>query len=224
MPRSAAHAKKPRIGEPGADGDAGAVAAHTAFYAFLEVAPTASADEIRKAYQRKALRCHPDKNLQRKDEATAEFQRLAHIYAVLSDPPKRAYYDKFGESAEQLADLEDASAIYEAVMDYIKGIPRVTETKLADFFDALEQHRRAGTLSASETGEVDRLVVELIDQEEAILAHCAIHMPGFERKPDTPRFRAYLRRGKAATQAPTEDGSPSSLQSRRAGAKKAAAQ
>lgn len=57
----------------------------------------ANADEtaIRKAYRRLALQCHPDKN-QGNENATAEFQKIANAYEVLSDPKRRAFYDSTG--------------------------------------------------------------------------------------------------------------------------------
>jgi molecular chaperone DnaJ len=67
------------------------------FYEVLGVARTASADEIKKAYRRRARELHPDANPG--DEAAAEqFKQLAHAYEVLSDDEQRARYDRFGDA------------------------------------------------------------------------------------------------------------------------------
>ncbi len=64
------------------------------FYEVLGVAKTASPDEIKKAYRRLARQYHPDVN----PDPTAEesFKEVAAAYEVLSDPDKRARYDRFG--------------------------------------------------------------------------------------------------------------------------------
>ena len=65
------------------------------YYEVLEVAKTATADEIKKAYRKKAIQYHPDKNPGDK-EAEEKFKEAAEAYEVLSDPQKRARYDQYG--------------------------------------------------------------------------------------------------------------------------------
>lgn len=65
------------------------------YYEVLEVPKTATADEIKKAYRKKAIQYHPDKNPGDK-EAEEKFKEAAEAYQVLSDPDKRAKYDQFG--------------------------------------------------------------------------------------------------------------------------------
>lgn len=65
------------------------------YYEVLGVDKNASADEIKKAYRKKAIQYHPDKNPGDK-EAEEKFKEAAEAYDVLSNPEKRARYDQFG--------------------------------------------------------------------------------------------------------------------------------
>ncbi|KAM6946157.1 dnaJ homolog subfamily B member 2 [Aplochiton taeniatus] len=66
------------------------------YYAVLGVARTSSQDEIKKAYRKQALRWHPDKNPDNKEEAERKFKEVAEAYEVLSDQSKREAYDHYG--------------------------------------------------------------------------------------------------------------------------------
>lgn len=67
----------------------------TDYYELLEVSRTATADEIKRAFRRLAFECHPDKHPD-DPEAEARFKELAKAYETLSDPDRRARYDRFG--------------------------------------------------------------------------------------------------------------------------------
>src|SRR6476620_7451803 len=67
------------------------------FYAVLEVARTASDDEIKSAYRKLAMRYHPDRNNGSKD-AEEKFKEITEAYDVLRDANKRAAYDRYGEA------------------------------------------------------------------------------------------------------------------------------
>ncbi|MFH1049813.1 MAG: J domain-containing protein [bacterium] len=67
------------------------------YYKILGVSKTASADEIKKAYRKLALKYHPDKNKENK-EAEAKFKEISEAYEVLKDSEKRAKYDNLGSS------------------------------------------------------------------------------------------------------------------------------
>ena len=68
------------------------------YYDILGVSKGASESEIKKAYRKKAIEYHPDKNPGDK-EAEEKFKKAAEAYEVLSDPDKRARYDQFGHQA-----------------------------------------------------------------------------------------------------------------------------
>ena len=68
------------------------------FYKILGLSKGASANEIKKAYRKKAIEFHPDKNPGDK-QAEANFKKAAEAYEVLSDPQKKSQYDQFGHSA-----------------------------------------------------------------------------------------------------------------------------
>jgi molecular chaperone DnaJ len=68
------------------------------FYVVLDVARDASAEQIKSAYRKAAMKWHPDRNPANKQEAELNFRAAAEAYAVLSDPQKRSIYDRFGHA------------------------------------------------------------------------------------------------------------------------------
>lgn len=67
------------------------------YYEILEIDKNASADEIKKAYRKKAMEYHPDRNPGDKD-AEEKFKEAAAAYEVLSNTDKKARYDRFGHA------------------------------------------------------------------------------------------------------------------------------
>ena len=65
-------------------------------YETLGVNPSATPEDIKKAFKAKAKKVHPDAG-----GNTQEFQKIQRAYQVLEDPTKKAQYDQFGEAGEQ---------------------------------------------------------------------------------------------------------------------------
>jgi molecular chaperone DnaJ len=104
-------------------------AAKRDYYDVLEVARDATDGEIKKAFRRLALKFHPDKNPG--DRAAEErFKECNEAYAILSDPDKRAAYDRFGHAA---FGAPGAAAGFTSVSDV-----------LDNFLDLLGKKRKAG--------------------------------------------------------------------------------
>ncbi len=70
------------------------------YYDILGVSRDASQDEIKKAYRKKAMKYHPDRNPDDPD-AEQKFKEAAEAYSVLGDADKRQQYDRFGHAGTQ---------------------------------------------------------------------------------------------------------------------------
>ena len=66
------------------------------YYEVLGVPQNASEEEIRKAFRRRAMEYHPDRN--KRPDAGERFKEVSEAYQILSDPQKRAQYDRFGHA------------------------------------------------------------------------------------------------------------------------------
>ncbi|XP_070227624.1 dnaJ homolog subfamily B member 7 [Bos mutus] len=67
------------------------------YYQVLGLERHASPEDIKKAYRKVALKWHPDKNPENKEEAERKFKEVAEAYEVLSHDEKRDIYDKYGK-------------------------------------------------------------------------------------------------------------------------------
>src|ERR1700730_10095399 len=68
------------------------------YYESLSIERTASDGDIKAAFRKHAMQCHPDRNPGDKD-AEHRFKEINEAYEVLKDPDKRAAYDRFGHAA-----------------------------------------------------------------------------------------------------------------------------
>lgn len=115
--------------------------AYIDYYDILGVSKNASADDIKKAYRRKARKLHPDLNPNDK-EAHRKFQQLNEANEVLSDPEKRAKYDKYGENWKHGEEYEKAQQQYQRQQRQQGGQTFYTEgdfsdTDFSEFFHSM---------------------------------------------------------------------------------------
>lgn len=89
------------------------------YYEVLGVPRDATSDQIKSAYRKAALKYHPDRNPENKAEAEHHFREASEAYSVLSDPQKRATYDRFGHAglSGQVLDPSNFGAIFEEFQD-----------------------------------------------------------------------------------------------------------
>lgn len=117
----------------------------TKYYTVLGVPPDATADQIKKAYYRAALRYHPDKNIEG-DRATAEqkFKQVGEAYQVLSDPVLRSRYDRLGQEASRPeAGFMDAHEFFRQMFGGDPWVDVIGEISLAGLMvDAMEQQQQ----------------------------------------------------------------------------------
>ncbi|KAL1807193.1 hypothetical protein ACET3Z_030261 [Daucus carota] len=87
------------------------------YYSILKVEKTATLDDLKKAYKKRAMKWHPDKNSSNKTEAESKFKQISEAYDVLSDPQKRQIYDLYGDDGAPPQDKgfhrRDAAEIFE---------------------------------------------------------------------------------------------------------------
>lgn len=69
------------------------------YYDILGVAKSATEAELKSAYRKMALKWHPDRNQDKKEESERQFKEINEAYQVLSDPKKKQMYDQLGHSA-----------------------------------------------------------------------------------------------------------------------------
>lgn len=93
----------------------------TKLYDILGTTPTATIDEIKKAYRKKAIECHPDKFVdpEQKKKAEEKFKELTQAHEVLSDENKRRIYDQCGDvsGGEQGMSFESANDIFKNLFE-----------------------------------------------------------------------------------------------------------
>ncbi|GIZ38140.1 hypothetical protein CKM354_000156300 [Cercospora kikuchii] len=92
-------------------GAADAAQVKTSYYTLLSVERNATEEEIKKAYRRKALELHPDRNYGNVEAATKLFAEVQSAYEVLSDPQERAWYDSHESAILHGQDPQEEGAV-----------------------------------------------------------------------------------------------------------------
>lgn len=76
------------------------------YYEILGVSRDADENTLKKEYRKRAMKWHPDKNPDNKDEANRKFKELSEAYQTLSDPKRREIYDRYGHEGMKYGDAE----------------------------------------------------------------------------------------------------------------------
>jgi molecular chaperone DnaJ len=138
------------------------------YYEVLGVSRSASDQEIKSAYRKLAVKYHPDKN-QGQSEAEEKFKEAAEAYSVLSDPQKRAHYDRFGHTNGGSSSAGFDPAIFSEFGDIFGD--------LFGFGDVMGGGRRR---SAAQRGDDLRYNLELTFMEAAFGLKTKIKIPRLE--------------------------------------------
>lgn len=95
------------------------MASENDYYEILGVGRDSTGDQIKSAYRKAAMKWHPDRNPENKPEAEHRFREASEAYSVLSDPQKRATYDRFGHAglSNQVFDASNFGSIFEEFQD-----------------------------------------------------------------------------------------------------------
>jgi len=136
------------------------------YYESLAIERTASDSEIKAAFRKQAMQCHPDRNSGDK-EAERKFKEINEAYEVLKDPDKRAAYDRFGHAAFEHGGAGTAS-----------GFGADFATTFSDIFDDLfGMGGRRGRGSGRERGADLRYNMEIGLQEAFVGKTAQIRIP-----------------------------------------------
>lgn len=170
-------------------------------YEVLSVSNDATADQIKTAYRKAALRHHPDKvSPETRNDAHKKFQEIAFAYAVLSDEKRRRRYDTTGNTSESLKDDED--------FDWVDFFREQTAAMVDG--DMIEQIKKDYQGSPEEKEDVLRVYEEQEGDMDALYETimCSNVLDDDERfrgiideaieKKDVPNYPAYAKETKAA--------------------------
>lgn len=86
-------------------------------YEVLGLPKTATIEEVKKAYKKLAIKWHPDKNPNNKEQAKEKFREISEAYEILSDPEKKSSYDNYGFEGPKMRgfshfDFSDADSLF----------------------------------------------------------------------------------------------------------------
>ncbi|KDP43082.1 hypothetical protein JCGZ_25268 [Jatropha curcas] len=144
----------------------------TEYYDVLGVSPSASEEEIRKAYYLKARQVHPDKN-PNDPQAAERFQALGEAYQILSDPVQRDAYDRNGKCSISRETMLDPTAVFallfgsELFEDYIGhlSVASMASSELATEIDNPDKiHDKLKAVQKEREEKLARLLKDFLNQ------------------------------------------------------------
>ncbi|CAR24334.1 J domain-containing protein [Lachancea thermotolerans] len=157
----------------------------TTYYDLLGVSPDAKSIDIKKAYRKKSVQEHPDKN-PNDPTATERFQAISQAYQVLSKDDLRAKYDKFGkeeavpkegfeDAAEQFSMIfgGDAFASYIGELTLLKNLQKTGELSAEDEKDKeaeneASEEKKDATTAPSEAANMDQGGAKVLPPSESL--------------------------------------------------------
>src|ERR1700675_2063468 len=144
------------------------------FYEVLGVERGATPEQIKSAYRKAALKWHPDRNPEKKEEAEHNFRAASEAYAVLSDEQKRSIYDRYGAAGLGNRGFDSGvnSSIFEELQDILG--------ELFGFEDVLGGGRRRGGGPRGQRGADLRYDMSLTFEEASTGVSTKIRIPRHE--------------------------------------------
>mmetsp|Transcript_65792 Transcript_65792/g.147854 ORF Transcript_65792/g.147854 Transcript_65792/m.147854 type:complete len:357 (-) Transcript_65792:143-1213(-) len=124
------------------------------YYGVLGVERGAMDAEVTKAYRKLALKHHPDKNPNDKDQAAERFRKVSEAYDVLHDPEKRKNYDQFGKAAFGQGPTAPESAPFSGGSAFPGGVSfqssGMSSAQAEELFRAMFSGQRGGLFGGSD--------------------------------------------------------------------------
>ncbi|KAI9891591.1 MAG: hypothetical protein M1814_002525 [Vezdaea aestivalis] len=162
-------------GQSAADGGSAGDEPKRCYYDLLQVDIGAPDEEIRKAYKKRALELHPDRNYGDVDNATKLFTQIQAAYEVLSDPQEKAWYDSNREAILRGFDKSDP------------GISKanISVTTAQDVLELLTKNNGRARFADDSAGAFDMFInffAKLADEEVEACSYLG------EETPDLPGF------------------------------------
>ncbi len=159
------------------------------YYDILGASRTASADEIKKAYRKQALKYHPDRvSDDGKKEAAEKFKEATEAYEILSDSTKRPQYDQFGHAAFQnggfggggFGGMEHAEEVFR---EFIGGFGGGGGGIFGSIFDGVFGSSSGSGRNAPRRGSDLEMSMEISFEEAAFGVEKKIKIPRYETCP-----------------------------------------
>jgi len=162
-------------------------------YGDLGLETTATNEQIKKAYFKLAKETHPDQNPDDKN-ATSKFQKISFSYAILSDPKKRAHYDKTGSVKDSV--LSDLSNVNWS--DYFNTLfKKVTEEDIVEFEktykNSMEEIQDLKKAYITYKGDMEKVLDSIIlASDDDYERFKEVLTKAIETK-ELPKFKAFLK-------------------------------